>query len=124
MLALSLTSLSLKNLVKLVEGTFLNTNRELLMKSTVKTKLLARLFSIRAARICSKTTPEPTTVIKAKVPKTARGVKIKKRRKRRRFSNLKEELSAGKSISLNISREDLKEEAIFVVKEIKLVKGV
>ena len=116
----SLLSLSLVK-VKVVKITFLHSNRELLMKSTAMTRLLAKVFSIRTTRICSKATPEPTTTIKARVLKMATGVRMKKSRKRRRFSNLKE-LSLGKSISLNISREDVKKEAIVMVEEMFEVK--
>ena len=113
----SLLSLSLVK-VKVVKINFRHSNRELLMKSTAMTRLLAKVFSMRTTRSCSKATPVPKTTIKARVLKMATGVRIKKSRKRRRFSNLKE-LSLGKSISLNISREgeELKKEAMVMVEE-------
>ena len=114
--------LAVKKVVKVVRSIFLQAKRTWLMKATVMTRLLAKEFSIRMATSCSKATPEPTTNINARVPKMATGVRIKKSKKRRRFSNLKEELSLGKSISLNISREDLKKEAIVMVEaEVKLM---
>ena len=116
-----LLSLAVKKLVKVVRSIFLQAKRTWLMKATVMTRLLAKVFSIRMAKSCSKATPEPTTTINARVPKMATGVRTKKSTKRRRFSNLKE-LSLGKSISLNISREDLKKEAIVMVEgEVKLM---
>lgn len=124
-LPVPLLPLAVKKLVKVAKSIFLHAKRRWLMKAIVMTKLLAKVFSIRMATSCSKATPEPTTTINAMVPKMATGVRIKKSTKRRRFSNLKEELSLGRSISLHISREDLKKEAIVMVEaEVKLVVKV